>query len=99
MNIEKNKQIAPQVVLAQHGNKSAFKSLYLAYYKNIFFICKLMTGDVVAAMTKQVKELGYMFVLTFFCFNFLALLTYSGVGSYTTYMGVRSILALNLVCD
>ena len=50
MNIEKNKQIAPQVVLAQHGNKSAFKSLYLAYYKNIFFICKLMTGDVVAAM-------------------------------------------------
>lgn len=52
--------------------------------------------DVVAAMTKQVKELGYMFVLTFFCFNFLALLTYSGVGAYITYAGVKGILALNL---
>ena len=38
MNIEKNKQIAPQVVLAQHGNKDAYKSLYVAYHKNIFFI-------------------------------------------------------------
>ena len=52
--------------------------------------------DVVAAMTKQVKELGYLFVLTFFCFNFLALLTYSGVGAYITYAGVKGILALNL---
>jgi len=52
--------------------------------------------DVVAAMTKQVKELGYMFVLTFFCFNFLALLTYSGVGAYITYAGVRAILALSI---
>ena len=52
--------------------------------------------DVVAAMTRQVKELGYMFVLTFFCFNFLALLTYSGVGAYITYAGVKAILALNL---
>lgn len=52
--------------------------------------------DVVAAMTKQVKELGYMFVLTFFCFNFLALLTYSGVGAYITYAGVKGILALKL---
>lgn len=52
--------------------------------------------DVVAAMTKQVKELGYMFVLMFFCFNFLALLTYSGVGAYITYAGVKGILALNL---
>lgn len=52
--------------------------------------------DVVAAMTKQVKELGYMFVLTFFCFNFLAMLTYSGVGAYITYAGVKAILALKL---
>ncbi len=56
MNIEKSKQIAPQVVLAQHGNRSAYKSLYLAYYKNIFFICKLMSGDMIAAMnlTEQI---------------------------------------------
>ncbi len=52
--------------------------------------------DVVAAMTKQVKELAYMLVLTFFCFNFLALLTYSGVGAFITYAGVRTILALHL---
>ncbi|MBQ8210617.1 MAG: sigma-70 family RNA polymerase sigma factor [Clostridia bacterium] len=50
MNGDKNKQIAPQVVLAQHGNKEACKKLYAAYYKNIFFISKLMSCDSVAAM-------------------------------------------------
>lgn len=50
MNPEKNKQMAPQVVLAQHGNKDAYKNLYVAYHKNVFFICKLMSGDTVAAM-------------------------------------------------
>ena len=50
MNSEKNKQLAPQVVLAQHGNKDAFKKLYAAYYKNVYFICKLMTCDSVSAM-------------------------------------------------
>lgn len=50
MNSDKNKQIAPQVVLAQHGNKSAYKNLYTAYYKNIFFISKVMSGDAVTAM-------------------------------------------------
>ena len=52
--------------------------------------------SVIGAMTNQVKELAYMLVLTFFCFNFLALLTYSGVGSYVTYIGVKSLLALRL---
>lgn len=56
MNSDKSKQIAPQVVLAQYGNKEARKNLYLAYYKNIFYLCKLMSGDTVKAMmlTEQI---------------------------------------------
>ena len=53
-------------------------------------------ADVVAAMTKQVKEMAYMLVLTFFCLNFLAALTYSEVGSYVTYLGAKGLLALKL---
>ena len=53
-------------------------------------------SDVVAAMTKSVKGMGYMLVLTFFCFNFLALLKYSEAGSYITFAGVKAILALHL---
>jgi aminobenzoyl-glutamate transport protein len=52
--------------------------------------------DVVSAMVKQVKELSYMLVLTFFCFNFLAAMTYSGVGAYITYCGVKAIMMMNL---
>ena len=50
MNNEKSKQIAPQVVLAQHGNKSAYRDLYINYYRSIFFISKSLTGDATAAM-------------------------------------------------
>lgn len=52
--------------------------------------------DIVAAMTKAVKDMGYMLVLTFFCFNFLAMLKYSEVGSYLTFAGVKAILAMHL---
>ncbi len=50
MNSEKNKQIASDVVLAQHGNKDAYRKLYLTYYRSIFFICKLMKGNTADAM-------------------------------------------------
>ena len=50
MSEEKYKQIAPAVVLAQHGNKGAYRELYIAYYKNIFFICNSMLEDVTAAI-------------------------------------------------
>ena len=86
--------------------KGHFAKNVIVFVSFAFFMSGLFYGvrrgkyrsaqDVVAAMTKQVRELSYMFVLTFFCFNFLALLTYSGVGAYVTYMGVRAILALNL---
>lgn len=61
MNSEKNKQIAPQVVLAQHGNKDAYRKLYLAYYKNIFFICKLMSGSTAEAMKLTEEIFNKMF--------------------------------------
>ncbi len=86
--------------------KGHFAKNVILFVSFAFFMAGLFYGvkrgkyraaqDVVAAMTKQVKDLGYMFVLTFFCFNFLALLTYSGVGAYITYAGVRAILALKL---
>ena len=50
MSEEKRKQVAPLVVLAQHGNKGAYRDLYIHYYKSIYFICKTLTGDAQVAM-------------------------------------------------
>lgn len=50
MTEEKRKQIAPSVVLAQHGNKGAYRDLYIHYHRSIFFISKCLTGDATAAM-------------------------------------------------
>ncbi|GHD32233.1 AbgT family transporter [Halioglobus pacificus] len=52
--------------------------------------------DVVNAMVKQMNTMGYILVLTFFCYNFLGLLSYSGLGTYITYLGVQFLLALGL---
>ena len=52
--------------------------------------------DVVGAMVKQVGGMSYMLVLTFFCFNFLALMTHSGVGAFVTYAGVKALVAAHL---
>ncbi len=52
--------------------------------------------DVVNAMVAQMNTLGYVLVLTFFCYNFLGLLSYSGLGSYITYLGAESLLFLGL---
>jgi aminobenzoyl-glutamate transport protein len=52
--------------------------------------------DVVDAMVKQANTLGYILVLTFFTYNFLALLTYSGLGAYITYLGASFLLSLGL---
>ena len=49
MSEERRKQIAPAVVLASHGNKDAYRDVYIYYHKNIFFICKLFTGDTTVA--------------------------------------------------
>jgi aminobenzoyl-glutamate transport protein len=53
-------------------------------------------GDVVAAMTRQMNTTGYIVVLTFFSYNFLALLSYSGLGAYITYLGAQGLLGLGI---
>jgi len=53
-------------------------------------------SDVVTAMVKQMNTMGYILVLTFFCYNFLALMSYSGLGTYITYLGAQGLLALGL---
>lgn len=61
MSEEKRKQIAPSVVLAQHGNKGAYRDLYIHYYKNIYFICKTLTGDAQSAMKLTAEIFTKMF--------------------------------------
>ena len=53
-------------------------------------------GDVVQAMSKQMSGMGSILVLTFFCYNFLALLTYSNLGTYITYLGATGLQSLGL---
>ena len=55
---------------------------------------KLM--DVVQAMVGQMNTMGYILVLTFFTYNFLGLLGYSGLGSWITYLGAEFLQALGL---
>ena len=52
--------------------------------------------DVVKAMVKQMDTMGYILVLTFFCYNFLGLLSYSGLGAYITYLGANALILLGL---
>ncbi|EEX32018.1 MULTISPECIES: AbgT family transporter [Vibrio] len=52
--------------------------------------------DVVTAMVKQMNTMGYVLVLTFFCYNFLALLSYSGLGTYVTYLGASTLQSMGL---
>jgi aminobenzoyl-glutamate transport protein len=47
-------------------------------------------------MVAQMNTMGYILVLTFFSYNFLGLVTYSGLGSYITYLGAQGLLALGL---
>ncbi len=51
---------------------------------------------VVKAMVKQMDTMGYILVLTFFSYQFLALLGASGLGTYVTYLGANGLQALGL---
>jgi aminobenzoyl-glutamate transport protein len=53
-------------------------------------------GDVVAAMVGQMNTMGYILVLTFFSYNTLALLTYSGLGVLMTHVGAQALLGIGL---
>ncbi len=46
-------------------------------------------GEVVRAVSKQLGATGYVLVLTFFSYNFLALLTYTNIGTYITFIGAK----------
>lgn len=52
--------------------------------------------DVVKAMSHQMSNMGYILVLTFFSYNFLALLSYSNIGTYITYLGATGLQKLGL---
>lgn len=52
--------------------------------------------DVVNAMVKQMNTFGYVLVLTFFSHNFLAILSFSGLGVYITYLGASMLSSLGL---
>lgn len=52
--------------------------------------------DVITAMAKQLGTMGYVLVLTFFSYNFLALLTYTNFGTYITYLGANLLEAFGL---
>jgi aminobenzoyl-glutamate transport protein len=47
-------------------------------------------------MVAQMNTMGYVLVLTFFCYNFLGLLGYSGLGTYITYLGASFLTSLGL---
>ncbi len=53
-------------------------------------------GDLVQAMVRQMNTIGYILVLTFFSYNFLGLLSYSGLGAYITYLGATVLQAAGL---
>lgn len=52
--------------------------------------------DVIRGMSQQVGTMGYIIVLTFFSYNFLALLTYSNLGTYITYLGATALVNAGL---
>lgn len=54
------------------------------------------SADIVKAMSKQMGGMGAILVLTFFCYNFLALLSYSNLGTYITYLGASALQSLGL---
>ncbi|WP_371194039.1 AbgT family transporter [Glaciecola sp. SC05] len=51
---------------------------------------------VVEAMVAQMNTMGYILVLTFFTYNFLGLLSYSGLGTWITFLGAEFLQALGL---
>ncbi|WP_211825289.1 AbgT family transporter [Kistimonas asteriae] len=53
-------------------------------------------ANVVQAMVKQMDAMGYILVLTFFCYNFLSLLSYSGMGTWITWLGASLLNSLGL---
>ena len=73
---------------------------FLFFMPGLFYGIKIgsyrKSADVVKAMAKQMSSMGYVLVLTFFSYNFLALLSYSGLGTYVTFLGAEGLKSLGL---
>ena len=54
------------------------------------------SADVIGAMSKAMSSMGYAIVLSFFSYNFLALLSESGLGTYLTFLGAEGLQSLGL---
>ena len=54
------------------------------------------SSDVVKAMSKAMSSMGPIIVLTFFSYNFLALLSESQLGTYITYLGATTLQNMGL---
>ena len=73
---------------------------FLFFMPGVFYGVKVgkfnNANDVVKGMSKQMGSMGSVLVLTFFSYNFLALLTKSGLGTYITYLGGNFLKNMNL---
>lgn len=73
---------------------------FLFFVPGLFFGIKTkkftQAIDIVKAMSKQMSGMGYILVLTFFSYNFLALLSYSNLGAYITYLGATALQNLGI---
>lgn len=52
--------------------------------------------DIISAAAKQLGGCGYLMVLTFVSFNFLAMFNYSGLGAWIACRGAQGLIALDL---
>ncbi|MEG2775737.1 MAG: AbgT family transporter [Cellulosilyticaceae bacterium] len=73
---------------------------FLFFMPGLFYGVKMgmfkKSQDVVKAMAKQMGGMGYIIVLTFFSYNFLALLSQSNIGTYITYLGATGLQNMGL---
>ena len=73
---------------------------FLFFVPGLFFGIKMglfkSAQDVIRAMAKQKGNMGYVLVLTFFSYNFLALLTECNLGTYITFLGAKGLQAMGL---
>ena len=73
---------------------------FLFFMPGLFYGLKLgvfkKLDDVVRAMSKSMSSMGAVLVLTFFSYNFLALLSQSQLGTYLTYLGATGLQKMGL---
>lgn len=54
------------------------------------------SSDIIGAMSKQIGGMSYVIVLTFFCYNFLALLSYTNADIFITGIGASFLQKIGL---